>query len=143
MFLTTARGSRACTVFLSQNISNYYVTFGSTQGKDMTNSLLGNLNTKIFHANTGETNTFAADLIGRTWQTRTNVGTQVSQEGGHSRSIQTHDSLAYEVEPREFMTLKTGGNENNKEVEGYIIQGGTVWKENQKVYLKARFKQEY
>ncbi|MBK7683861.1 MAG: TraM recognition domain-containing protein [Bacteroidetes bacterium] len=66
IFLTTARSSRTATVFLSQNISNYFAVMGSgSDAKARVDSLMGNLCTKIFHANSDAvTNDYASQLIG-------------------------------------------------------------------------------
>ena len=67
MFQTTARSARVCTVYLTQNLSNYYATLGAgEEGKASVDSLMGNLVTKIFHANGDPvSNEWAANLIGR------------------------------------------------------------------------------
>lgn len=50
IFQQTARSRRAATVFLTQNISNYYAMLDARNAHTTTDSLLGNLQTKIFHA---------------------------------------------------------------------------------------------
>ena len=129
LFQTTARSSRACTVFLTQNISNYYSTIGGQQPKAKVDSLLGNLCTKIFHANNDfETNQWAANTIGKSFikvdsnSTGFNPTTLIPNMG-YTEANQLH----YQVEPKEFTTLKCGGNENAKEVEGYMITAGKKW----------------
>lgn len=63
-FQTTARSSRACTVYLTQNLPNYI----SALGENLTYSLLGNLQTKIFHQNSEtKTNKYASEIIGKNW----------------------------------------------------------------------------
>jgi TraM recognition site of TraD and TraG len=60
-FQTTARSSRACTVYLTQMLPSYIGSIGT-----MTKSLLGNLQTKIFHQNGDEdTNKYASEMIGK------------------------------------------------------------------------------
>ena len=69
IFQTTARSSRACTVFLSQNLSNYYVSIGGSNPRPRADSLLGNLSTKIYHANNDSvTNEWAAKTIGKAFR---------------------------------------------------------------------------
>ncbi|MEL7221381.1 MAG: TraM recognition domain-containing protein, partial [Bacteroidota bacterium] len=66
IFQTTARSSRAATVFITQNISNYYAQMGGEASKSKVNSLLGNLSTKVFHANNDAvTNEWASNVIGK------------------------------------------------------------------------------
>lgn len=72
-FQSTARSSRACTVYLTQNLSGMYHYIGGTHPEHTADSLLGNFQTKIFHANTDHrTNQWAADMIGKEVQFRRN-----------------------------------------------------------------------
>ena len=67
LYATTSRSNRGITVMLTQNINNYYSMLAADgNGRSLTESFLGNLNTKIFHSN-GDTatNQYAADLIGK------------------------------------------------------------------------------
>jgi hypothetical protein len=82
-FQATARSSRACTVYITQNLPSYYASFGSGEkAKYETQAFLGNLQTKIFHANTDvETNQWAADIIGKKWQQRENSNLSVQHAG--------------------------------------------------------------
>ncbi len=63
-FQTTCRAARVATVYLSQNVSNFYAALGGEQkAKAEADSLFGNLNTKILHANGDPvTNEWAAGL---------------------------------------------------------------------------------
>ncbi len=65
LFQTTARSARCCTVYLTQNVSNYLSAYGPSGQSDV-KSLLGNLTLHIVHALAdSETAEFIADLIGR------------------------------------------------------------------------------
>ena len=76
IFQTTARSSKACTVLISQNISNYYVAVGGNNSKARIDSLLGNLGTKIFHANNDAvTNEWASRVIGKDFINMTGIST--------------------------------------------------------------------
>jgi hypothetical protein len=122
IFQTTARSSRACTVFISQNISNYYTAIGGRNPRPKIDSLLGNLGTKIFHANNDAvTNEWASKTIGKAF---INVSS-VNVGKGHSTGIS--QQLHFLVEPREFNTLKSGGKENDLKVEGVITVAGKKW----------------
>lgn len=145
-FQATARASRACTVYISQNLPLYYAAFGSgDKGKQEAEALLGNLATKIFHANGDRaTNDFAAETIGRSWQRRTNTNTSRSDQGGQNQSSTssgTSESLDYDVLPREFTQLRTGGAQNNYTVEGYIFKSGKQWTTTGKSHIKISFSQ--
>ena len=122
MFQTTARSSRACTVMISQNISNYYATIGGAHPKERVNSLLGNLSTKIFHANNDYvTNEWAANTIGRTFQSQMNVSI------GESKSASLSQALNYQIEPQAFTLLRNGGTLNQNRVEGIVTVSGKRW----------------
>lgn len=122
LFQTTARSSRACTVFLSQNISNYYAAMGGKSAEARVNSLLGNLSTKIFHGNNDYvTNEWAANTIGKIFRNVSSISVGVQQSSG------LNQQLHYQVEPVEFTTLKSGGEEHNLIVEGVVTITGKKW----------------
>jgi len=135
-----ARSARLCTVYLTQNISNYYAVLGAG-GRDEANALLGNFQTKIFHANGDQpTNQYASDIIAQEWTTTHNYGTSQSDESS-SRSGGGSESVQYKVLPGEFTILRKGGPANNLEVDGIIFQGGRIWNATGDTYLKTIFKQ--
>ncbi|MCO6490868.1 MAG: TraM recognition domain-containing protein [Phaeodactylibacter sp.] len=131
IFQTTARSSRACTVFISQNISNYYAAIGGRDPRPKVDSLLGNLGTKVFHANNDAvTNEWAAKTIGNAFKNvrSINVGKEENTSAGISQQ------LLYLVEPREFTMLKSGGLENGLKVEGIVTVAGKTWSNNLNFY---------
>jgi hypothetical protein len=142
LFQTTARSSRACTVFLTQNISNYYAVLGGMNSRARVDSLLGNLCTKIFHSNNDYvTNEWASNLIGRTFQHKESVNVNLSGESpsfGGGTSSQIH----YQVEPIEFTTLRCGGDENEFLVDGYLATASKTWSSG-KNYFKYSFPQNF
>ncbi len=72
-FLSTCRGSRCCTVFLSQSLPTYYAKMGGENARDRVHHLLGNFATRIWHNNAcAETNEWAAKTIGRSLHHRRN-----------------------------------------------------------------------
>jgi hypothetical protein len=72
-FLSTCRGSRCCTVFLSQSLPTYYAKMGGENARDRVHHLLGNFATRIWHNNAcAESNEWAAKTIGRTLHNRRN-----------------------------------------------------------------------
>lgn len=145
VFLTTARSSRTATVFLSQNISNYFAVMGSgSDAKARVDSLMGNLCTKIFHANSdSETNEYASKLIGNDL-----MGLKTATENYSSFTLMnqytdgTNFQFLPQVQPRKFTTLKTGGIQNDMHVEGLITVNGKTWS-NGKNYLQIIFKQSF
>lgn len=136
LFQTTARSSRASTVLISQNISNYYASIGGSNAQARVNSLLGNLSTKIFHSNNDHiTNEWAANTIGKTFQSQMNVNV------GDSANTSLATALHYQVEPQLFTMLRNGGTYHNFEVDGVVTVSGKVWS-NGKNYLKTFFYQK-
>lgn len=83
-FQGTARSSRACTVYLTQNINGYKRAMGGKHPETAAINFLENLKTKIFHANgCPDTNDYAARLIGQDLQMRKSV----SQGGNRGENI--------------------------------------------------------
>ncbi len=81
-FLSTARGSRACPVFLSQSLPTYYAKMSGENSRDRVHHLLGNFATRIWHNNAcAETNEWAAKTIGRSLHQR---GTFSENEGSNT-----------------------------------------------------------
>jgi hypothetical protein len=123
-FQTTARSARVATVFITQNIPNYYAALGGeTASKAFVDSLLGNMTTKVFHNNScAVTNQYAAELFARDWQT-----TRSTTVSGENFSTTQQKQLEYSVLPREFTLLATGGPQNDFTVEGIIHRGGKIF----------------
>jgi hypothetical protein len=135
-FQTTSRSARVATVFITQNIPNYYAALGGeTASKDFVNSLLGNMATKVFHNNScAITNQYAADLFAREWQT-----TSSTTVSGENFSSTQQKQLEYSVLPRDFSLLATGGPDNNFQAEGIVYRGGRIFKGSGKNSLVAIF----
>jgi type IV secretory pathway TraG/TraD family ATPase VirD4 len=140
-FQTTARSSRACTVYLTQNLPNYL----NNLGDNLTYSLLGNLQTKIFHQNSdSRTNEYASHTIGRVWQDSisTNVSRQDLEDQGKAGTGSSYNQIVeFDILPVEFSKLRKGGMENGLIVEGIVYQGGRIWQANKKSFLKVQFSQ--
>jgi type IV secretory pathway TraG/TraD family ATPase VirD4 len=139
-FQATARSSRACTVYLTQNMPNYYAEMRGEHSKYRVDSLIGNLQTKIWHANSDpKTNTEAAEIIGKSWQKRQSSGSSV---GGDSFNLSSgeSESFDYDVPPQEFTKLPKGGEPNDFRVGAIVFQNGRIW-ENKKTHLFAEFNQ--
>ncbi len=137
IFMTTARSSKTAAVFLTQNISNFYSAIGGSNPRPKVDSLLGNLGTKIFHANNDAvTNEWASRVIGKAFRNITNVSL------GKDQRTSLNQQLHWLVEPRDFTTLKSGGHRGNKQVEAIITSAGRTWS-NGLNYIKATFLQTY
>ncbi len=139
-FQATARSSRACTVYLTQNLPNYYAEMGGEHSKYRVDSLVGNLQTKIWHANSDPmTNEQAAETIGKSWHKRQSSGSSV---GGDSFNISSgeSESFDYDVSPQQFTKLKKGGPPNGFKVGAVVFQNGRTWLEG-KTHFFAEFNQ--
>jgi len=148
-FQATARSSRAATVYLTQNYPNLVAAMGTeTNGRVLVDSLIGNLGTKLFHANSDrETNLLAADLVGKRLQSfrSSGSGSNWSLSGnasiGSSANRGFSEHMEYEIQPREFATLRKGGPENDFRTEALVFQNGRIWASGRKTWQKIAFSQ--
>jgi hypothetical protein len=142
-FLQTAREAGVATVFLTQNIPNYYAAFGGAAGRSKVDSLLGNLATKIFLSNADTTtNRYAEELIGRDWRRR--CSWQVSQG---KQGVGTNVGFSEHLEPvllsRAFTMLRQGGPVNGFLADGIVFKAGRRWASTTENYLPVRFNQRF
>jgi hypothetical protein len=142
LFQQTARSSRAAAVYLTQSVVNFRAALDAGDASNISDSLLGNLQTKIFHANACPlTNEYAERLFGSELQATANMSVgSGGVTGGYQRSM-------LPILPAlKFTTLKKGGATNAKVVEGYVFQAGKVWNGNdgkhRKNWMLVPFKQD-
>ena len=92
-YQAVARSAGGCTVYLTQNRESYRRVLGNSDAVD---SLLGNLQAKFFCQNSGETNEWAAKLLGERWLnvTSTNVGRSRFRDGQPKRVLRRHPQRA-------------------------------------------------
>lgn len=122
-YQATARSSRIATVYISQNLPNYFGNMGGQSSEYRVKSFLGTLATKIFHANADmDTNRYASDLIGEAYMEDHTQGKTVLGTVSVTRSVSF--KLEKIVRPEQFAPLKTGGPINQFQVEGYIHKQG-------------------
>ena len=152
-FQDTARSARVCRVILTQNLPGFYKEFGRA-GADITNSVFGNLNTKIFHNNSDlQTNEWASKHFGQEIHTRytiTNAPTpqpsdffgmvKQSLDPSDTTSVSAGEHWEPAVRPEEFSVLRTGGPENDFMVDAYITWMG-LSTGRQKHFTKITFAQ--
>ena len=140
-YQATARSSRVATVYISQNMPNYYACMGGQKANFRVKSFLGTLATKIFHANAdSDTNQYASELVGDDFFEEKSTGTTVSKDFSQTRNLSL--KLDRVIRPEEFARLKTGGPHNGQRVEGYLHrQGDTVFKGQN--HTKMVFDQNY
>jgi hypothetical protein len=149
LFQATARSSRAASVYLTQNYPSLTAALGGgSEARAMTDSLLGNMGTKVFHANSDrDTNQMGAELVGKRLQTLRSFGLGSSVSLGGSASVGSSsnrgrsESMDYEIQPMEFSTLRKGGAENNGMADALVFQNGRVWQATGRTWQKVAFRQ--
>jgi hypothetical protein len=135
LYQATARSSRAATVYLTQSIPSLVAALGSeSDGRPLVDSLLNNLVTKIFHANSDTTtNEYASKLIGkqikrfRNFSSSTGYGNSQSWLPSITNSSGYSEQLDDAVHANEFSRLRRGGPENGYMVTGMMIQMGRTF----------------
>jgi len=154
-FQATARSAVCCTAYFTQNREGLRRVL---KNDDAVDSLLGNLQTKFFCQNTGDTNEFAAKLLGQHWVmvTGTNMGQSVNDSGqplaqpqnnsggGLNSGVTRSEQRRFFVEPSVFTTLKRGGPQNNFQVEAIVYAGGNQFRNGNALlpYKKLTFNQK-
>ncbi len=151
VFQTTARSSRTAVVYATQSISNYLASFGGEQAQSQVHSLLGNLQTKLFHQQADtKTNEYAAELIGRSRQYLMNASN--SQQAGDwlsefmgGQGAQTSAGMSecfeFEVQPNEFSRLRRGGAPQFI-VDAVVYQGGRRFSKTGRPWMQVSFQQQ-
>lgn len=152
LFQTTARSSRVCTCYLTQNISNLLACLGGDSAKAQVDSLLGNLATKIWHLNSDPVNNeWAATVVGRTRQLYMSMNATQQPSTSFSRLFSVYEDsqvssgcseqLDFEIQPRRFTQLRSGGPQNGFEVDALLYQGGRVFDATGKTWIPVTFDQ--
>ncbi|HET6841377.1 MAG TPA: hypothetical protein VFK06_06775 [Candidatus Angelobacter sp.] len=101
-FQQTCRGSRVAVVCLTQNILNLSEELGEAQPGSKTKAFLANLMLKVLHQQScPDTNTYAADLIGKQYRYIDSYNTNVKGAATTGAAQQ----LVYNVEPLAFSQL--------------------------------------
>lgn len=123
-FMSTCRSSRAGSVLITQNISNFYTAMGGgPQAETRVNSLLALCNSRVFHANNDHvSNEWAAKTIGNGI-----VKLKSFSVGEMNGSASSNEQMQYLVEPRRFTMLRTGGMDNDYQVDAIISGTGKVF----------------
>lgn len=149
LFQATARSSRAASVYLTQSYPSLAAAMGGgSDGRTLTDSLLGNMGTKIFHANSDrETNQLASELVGKRVQTLRSFGATSSltvgarPSAGSTSSRGRTESVDYEIQPVEFSMLRKGGPENGLLADALVFQNGRIWGGTGRTWQKVSFSQ--
>lgn len=138
-YQAVCRAHRGSTVYATQTVDNYREAVGS---KDAVEALLASLVTKVFHANAGETNSWAEKLIASDWrmmasESMNQRGEQHQASFGVSQSSQIHP----QVLAVEFTRLRNGGARNGGLVDAIIFQPGRQFHQTNRPILRTVFQQ--
>jgi type IV secretory pathway TraG/TraD family ATPase VirD4 len=124
-FQQTARSNKVATVYMTQNISNYYVSLAGRAGNAATDSLIGNFQTKIFHANTDPaTNEWAERLFGDEKVTLRGKG---PMSVGSMDNKTKNESWLPAIPASSYLGLLKGGALADCKVEAYVCVAGHQW----------------
>jgi uncharacterized membrane protein YgcG len=86
-FQSMCRGSRCCTVYLTQSLPTYYAKMGGDNPRDAAHALVGKFGTQVFHSNScADTNEYAARTIGKVVKRRANYSAGVSESANYGMS---------------------------------------------------------
>jgi len=155
-FNRVARDCRIARVMITQNINNLFDAYGGGDAARVkVESILGTLNTRIFHAN-GDlaTNKWASESIGTHEKHFTETSTTPPQYHGWdpiksalfkmfkkpSVTTNTHRVRESVVHPHEFSQLRPGGRQNGMMPEAVITQVGRRFADGRS-FSKVEFKQ--
>ncbi len=130
-YQAVARSAGGCTVYLTQNRESYRRVLGNDDAVDC---LLGNLQTKFFCQNSGETNEWASRLFGEYWKEVTTTSFSNSYgitqpNDSSSGGISTQEQRRNYVDPARFTTLKRGGFLHQFLVESIVYKGGHLFED--------------
>ncbi|MEM7398089.1 MAG: TraM recognition domain-containing protein [Pseudomonadota bacterium] len=154
LFATTCRGARVANVMLTQSLPNIVAALGAgEQGRAQAASLVANFATKVFCAQAdAETNQFAAGLIGRSRQYLSSGNSSRSSQdwmdaflgmgGNEQQSGGFQEGWEYEFQPHAFSDLRTGGPDNDWEIDAIVFRNGKRFAAGGKSWLKVTFKQD-
>jgi type IV secretory pathway TraG/TraD family ATPase VirD4 len=152
-FQATSRAARVATVLLTQNVSNFEAALGgSEKGRAETAALFANLNTKLLLCNGDPvTNEWGAKLVGRSLQTFVNsnnsyqsrdwLATALGMGQPSQSSAGVTEAYEFELQPRAFSFLRTGGPDNGMLVDAVLFQNGRRFKATGKNWMHVTFQQ--
>jgi hypothetical protein len=153
LFTSTARSARVSNVLLTQSISGVMATLGGgPAGKAEADAYLSNYGTKIFHANTDPvSNEYAANLIGRCKQFVLSANNNYASNDSFSGSLGRRQAggssgiseiVDFELQPREFSRLRTGGVVNRGLVDAIVFKNGNAFNATKRNWMKTTFDQK-
>jgi hypothetical protein len=156
-FQAVSREYRVARLLVSQNLNNFVARYGGGEyARTKVDSLLANINTRIFHANGDPvTNKWASDCIGTAERIVIETSSTPATYGGtnpimgwfheHMRkpTVTTMHRVVREpaIHPHEFVGLQVGNPENGWVTQAIITQVGRQFMETGKSYGSVLFQQ--
>ena len=120
-YFREVRSNRGINVFLEQGIGGY-ITAMNLHGEDAVDDFLQNLATKFFFQNNShQTNTFAANSIGKLLIDKASASWSTSL-GNVNISDSTTSEERHQIITGQFGFLLRGGPKNNNIVSGYVLR---------------------
>jgi hypothetical protein len=126
-YQAVARSAGGITCYIFQNREALIANIGNEYKVD---SLLSNLQLKLFCQNTGQTATWASELIGEHYTKI--AGTSVNRSGQEVSStagVSVNEELRPYIQASRFASLKRGGPYNDFRVEVVLYKGGHVFED--------------
>jgi len=151
LFTSTSRSARVSNVLLTQSISGVMAVLAGPAGKAESDAYLSNFGTKILHANNDPaSNEYSATLVGKCRQFTISAnnnyggsdgwsGFSSGQQTGSSAGV--NEIIDFELQPREFSRLRTGGEANGGKVDAYVFKNGAAFKATGRNWMKVTFSQ--
>jgi hypothetical protein len=132
-FQSLCRGSRACTVYLTQSLPTYYAKMGGDNPRDATHALVGKFNTHIYHSNAcPETNEYASRMIGKVMKRRGNYSAGTSKSMNEGMTAGSSDNVGYSSNSGHSSSApySFSGSSNFNSGRGHNSGSGSNWGSN-------------
>jgi hypothetical protein len=133
-YQSITRAARACTVYLTQNLSAYYQRFGAQHPEHATHAFLGYLQTQIFHAQS-DVNTirYCQQLFGEVEVTRYNRKFSQSKGKSRTRSSNHSSGASFSTGPHLHQSRTHSFNSGSSDSWGTSETVSEGWQENTQV----------
>lgn len=123
-FLAKARSSRVCCLFLTQNVPGMIASVGGATPRESVDALCGNFSTKIFLNNTDPTSTeWMSQMIGKALKFSVSTQNQTRTTFWGKPQFHISQQREQEIHPEDFLRLRTGGPDNDFEVDAIVLLG--------------------
>lgn len=129
-FLAQSRSHLGCMVALTQSLPGILAKMKGKTGAQEALSLLSNFTTKIFHACDAQTAQYASELIGRKLQMFNGASMPPEEDlfsaliGKTKFSGSFNSQFEYELQPSDFLSLRTGGQAADCKVDAVVFKSG-------------------